>query len=209
MAKVISGTTELVKSDDWMTKHVNEIAERNDKELKKHMSKKGALGLPPLLDKRRLEYGIPDEAFDLQPAWDRVLVHQISPWAERAGGEGSLIYRSENAQEREIESCPQGILIAAGFEALDSLYSYGFELGHHVMFTRMAPTHLEMAKIGHQSYEVIAAHAGDLAGSFDLRDAIRKGDVKVEYDAEIQQHVLTDKKGRTWKPKKPFVAADT
>lgn len=60
--------------------------------IRARMSPKGELGIPELLDERRLEHGIPDGAFSMECLFDRILVFQIGDSASgKFGGDSGLI----------------------------------------------------------------------------------------------------------------------
>lgn len=190
---------------DWVNR-----AKRETEALKKRMSKKGALGLPKLLDERRLEYGIPDGTFGLAPSFDRVYIHQIPRW-ETAGGADSIITLTDQGSAKEQESSPIGIIIGAGLSALDHLASNGIDLGHICAFIRLSPTRIETDRAEGFSWHVVTAHTGDIAGSYDLQDELRDGRKRIVWDDDNAQHVIEVKNKKGWStfhPKLPFMAAD-
>ena len=172
------------------------------------MSPRGALGLPPLLEERRWEYGITDGAFRFQPIFDRIFVHKISEHGDLAGGTGGLVLLTEQGSQREKESAPMGILLSAGPTAMDALASHGVELGEICSFLRLSPYRYEADRKDGYSWYYLVQQVGDLTGSKDLRKNLVAGKVRMNYDAENREHIITDKKGKRWKPRKPFVGAD-
>lgn len=183
-------------------------AERIEAAIKAKMSPPGALGLPKLLDERRVKYGIPDEAFEMHAAFDRVLVNQILPKHEEGRVEkwgDSSIIRPETSQDRILKQSSRAIIVTAGLLALDQLRSNGLDLGHIVNFVRQAPWHQHIATYeGHDKY-LINLRCGDIVSSEDLMAAVRAGKVRVQRDSDSQQHFLTDADGHTWKPELPFM----
>ena len=143
-----------------------------------HMSPAGALGLPPLLEKRRIEYGIVDEAFEQECLFDRVYVWQI-PRNEADTYEGTMIIRPDQAKRREEESCPRGVIVSAGLKALDNLRSNGVDLGHVISFVRMSPWRMPIGNIaGVEIPPLLVMRDGDLISSLDLCEARRAGKVR-------------------------------
>lgn len=178
------------------------------KERKKLMSSARKLKLPKLLEERRQEYGITDGAFELQPFHDRVLVYQVHKQEETYGG--GLIIKTESRQDFEATSCPKGIVVAAGARALDELRCNGVDLGHMVVFMRLAPWRIETDTVGGRTEKLIVMRAGDIVGSADLADSIRAGDVKIQFEAEKYEHWYKTKDGQVWKPRdvEPFLSED-
>lgn len=161
-----------------LEQQAEEMAAKLSQSMLKHMSPAGALGLPTLLDERRLRYGIIDECFSVQVAYDRILVYQIEPvYAE--GGKVGLIELTDKAKQGMKQEAPRGVLISAGLGALDVLQSNGIDLGHIVHFCRVAPWRLPMAMIdGHTIYSIILRDS-DIVGSEDLATKLRSGDAQV------------------------------
>lgn len=173
--------------------------EKESGERRKVMAKPGALGLPQLLEQRRLEYGITDGAFAMQPFNDNVLVAQLYRNADECF-EGTRIIMTAQAREREREQTPQGIIVAAGLCALDSLRMNGIDLGHIVGFMRMAPWRIETDMIGGKYDEVLVLRVADILGSVDLADMLRKGDMSTVFDQDQYEHHYEDADGNLWKP---------
>lgn len=206
-AGVIDISKELA-SEDYMVRKVAETAKAESDAMRACMSPRGKLGLPPLLEKRRWEYGITDGAFKIQPIFDRIFVHQISEHGEMAGGTDSKVILTAIGEQREKESAPMGILLSAGPRALDALASHGVELGHICSFLKLSPYRYEVNRSSGKSFYMLVQQVGDLTGSIDLRADLRSGKVRMDYDAENREHIITDKKGKRWKPRKPFQGAD-
>lgn len=151
-----------------------ELAERNlvaagiaDK-LEKSLKPKGFFNVPELLDNRRLEYAIPNGAFASYPTFDKCYVWQI-PMDERTTyAEGGLIVRPDQIMAADRHTAPRGILISAGLQAMDSLYSTGVELGHIIRFKKLSPFVMQVDDIdGHKLYCMVVRD-GDIDGSEDL-----------------------------------------
>jgi hypothetical protein len=203
----IDMTTDL-KSEDYMVRKIAETATAESDAIRACMSPKGSLNLPALLEKRRWAYGITDGAFKIQPIFDRIFVHQISEHGEMAGGQDGKIILTTIGERRDKEEAPMGILLAAGPTALDALASHGIELGHICSFLKISPYRYEVDRYQGKSFYMLVQQVGDLTGSIDLRADLRAGKVRMDYDAENREHIITDKKGKRWKPRKPFQGAD-
>jgi co-chaperonin GroES (HSP10) len=190
--------------DDNLKASMDKLA----KERKRLMSSARKLKLPKLLEERRQEYGITDGAFDIQPFHDRILVYQTYKQEETYGG--GLIIKTESRKEYEATSCPQGVVVAAGARALDELRCNGIDLGHLVVFMRLAPWRIETDTVGGRTERLIVMRSGDIVGSMDLAESIRAGEVKVEFVESKYEHWYKMKDGRVWKPRdvEPFLSED-
>lgn len=176
----------------------------------KHVSAPGALGLPALLEARRLEYGLVDQAFAQEAVFDRIYVWQIP----RTGGEtyeGTMIIRPEQGKQREEDSCPRGIVVSAGMKALDNLRSNGIDLGHIVNFIRSSPWRMPIGVInGVEIPPLMVMRDGDLISSEDLAAARRAGRVStvvVEAGGGIE-HRLVNEDGSSTAVSMPWMSED-
>ncbi len=188
------------KPDDW-------LVELDSATLAK-MSKRGELGLPPLLDQRRLKFGITDKAFQGTCVFDRVVVFQI-PMIQGDTFEGSKILMPDTTKSREMNGAPRGIIVSAGALALDSLRSNGVDLGHIILFVNAAPYHVRYDTVGGKAKHLIVLTAGDVIQSEDLTDALRSGKVKivpVTSDDGVTTHTYIDEAGKTWLPQSAWQA---
>lgn len=190
--------------------------EAMEAELRSKMSPPGALGLPPLLDKRRIERGICDAAFKFQAAFDRILVAQYDEEAERDTYlDGGLIIKTDIAKRRDSMQAPRGVIISAGLRALDNLRSNGIDIGHQVTFVRVAPYRITVEWVGGVEQSLLVLRDGDVIASLDTMEALRSGKAKVEskdvVDTNgnvITQHFYVDENGKSWAPQIPWVADD-
>lgn len=157
-------------------------AEARSKDIKKHMSPAGALGLPPLLDERRLRYGIVDEAFKIQPAFRRVFLRQIEEWEGETYAPESKIIRTENAKKRDYESMPRGVLIGAGLEAREVLHSHGIDLGDIVWMVQLGLYRIPIVRINGKDEHILVLQVGDIVGGEDTAARIRSGDLQLVHD---------------------------
>jgi hypothetical protein len=183
-------------------------AQVNDKKAARRacMSPAGALSLPALLDKRRIEFDIIDQAFHLQAAFEFVLLYQIETEELSGGtyGKDSPILIADTTRHREEREAPRGIIVGAGLKALDALRSNGIDLGHIVTHTHAAPYSRRVAIIRGEPIRVLMLQAGDIVGSEDTAQAIREGTARVEVseDAEtgFAYHYYKAADGKLWKP---------
>lgn len=198
---------------EWMEERTREKAIRLQKGIEARMSPKGKLKLPPLLDKRRIEWGIIDSAFDTTCGYDRIHVWQI-PETDKSETfiEGGRIITPETAKRRIDDEASRGVLVSAGLTALDNLRSHGFDLGHIVRFVRLAPWRIRIGSIEGMEMQVLVMRDGDLTASEDLTQALRRGqcEIKAIRDRKTgaQRHVYVDRKGKIWAPQMPWIADD-
>jgi hypothetical protein len=172
-----------------------------------HMSGPGKLGLPELLEKKRLKYCIPDEAFLYQPVFDQVLVQQIPRRDQEKGNgagkiPGTRLYSTKNTESRMMQEHPRGIIISAGAAALESFLSNGVDIGHTVILMRLSPWRLPVGTVygyGAEMY-VMVLHAGNIIASEDLREKMKLREVAYVVDKETCQVVYKDETGHKWLP---------
>lgn len=163
--------------------------------------------LPPLLEARRLEYGIPDGAFAMHAMYGRILVWQI-PTDEGDTFKGTVIIKADVTKNREQFSAPKGIIVSAGLSALDCLRANGSDLGHKVAFVRLSPYTFEVDRVGRGiPQELVILQAGDLIADFDLMDSVRAGTsaVTLEGVTHLYRDVAANK---TWKQNDPALEPD-
>lgn len=189
--------------------------ERVEPIIREKQAPPGSLGLPELLDKRRIEYAIPDGAFKEQAVFDRVYIYQKRIEMRDTFSDESLIYTTSVGKQREHDSVPHGIIVSAGLKALDTLRSNGIDLGHIVGFIQLAPYRKEVAVVEGVSFYLMLLRVGDITGSFDLAEEFRKGRCKVhtrvitgDDGLEIKEHIYLDESGKIWDPIIPFMPAD-
>lgn len=182
---------------------VRKKLEGSDTAMREHISPAGALGLPELLDHRRLEYGIPDECFGAQASFGYVLVHQISQVESETYGDTSIIM-PDTVKDREQKEAPRGIIVSAGLQAMDQLRSNGVDLGHIVMFSRNIPYRARMAIIDARHHHLIVLQAGDVFASEDLARQRILGkagaSISTDPDTQFDYHYYSDADGKLWKP---------
>jgi len=200
----MTALAEQLPSDEELRRLANRIAQDVQDN---HMSPLGKLGLPKLLDERRMRYGIPDEAFEEQAIFDRIFVWGIEEKHEE--GEtfaGTSIIKPETSEKRILHESTRGVLFSAGLKALDVLRSNGIDLGHIVGVVRLHPWHKVVGVYGggHEKHKLVL-RVGDLVGSEDLGELYRKGRVKTKYDLTRGQHVFVDDTDFEWDPMDPSV----
>lgn len=182
-------------------------AERMSQMLLAKMAPEGGLGLQPLLEHRRLRYGITDGAFSHQPAYDRMLVYQISQWEGQDTFGDTKIVMPETSRLREREEAPRAIVVAAGALALDHLRSNGMDLGHIVSFVRMAPWRMRFDMVGGKPQHMLVLRDGDIIASEDTHTLLKIGHLKLECNAE-GKHVYVTRDGATHAPEQPWISED-
>lgn len=179
-------------------KKIEELA-RKERIRLDMMSPKGALGLPPLLDARRIEWQITDGAFAIAPLFDRVYLHQIEL---HVTGKKGLIHLPDTIRKKEHLMCPRGIIVGAGLMALDALRSNGVDLGHIVRFVHVNPWRLVVDYAEGFEPQVLVMTDGCLTGSEDLADMLRSGAMKIGHGDDGKHHYL-DAEGRQFDPTMP------
>lgn len=180
-------------------------------DVAKHMSPRGTLGLPRILEEKRWKYSIPDEAFfNQQACFNKILVHQIRE-EESETYAGTSIIKTEITKTRELVEAPRGVIISAGLQALDELRSNGIDIGHTVGFTRLAPYRRPFATIAGSRLALLVLHAGDVIDSEDLAQALKARRARVvakpnEEGVNIHQYI--DENGKVWSPVDAAVPED-
>lgn len=177
-----------------------------DDAFRARMSPRGELKLPPLLDQRRLEWGIIDAAFSRQASFDRIHIWQIPEQKTETFGEGSLIVMGDQSKARLKNEAPRGIVISAGLKALDAMRSNGIDLGHIVNFIQAAPWRIFVDYVlGHRP-AILVMNVGDIINSEDLATEIREQRLGVT--RRDNQHVYADREGKYELPIQPWVGDD-
>jgi hypothetical protein len=156
------------------------VAESIEKKLRESLKPLGFFNIPELLDNRRLEYLIPNGAFESYPGFDKVYIWQISTKESNTYQKGGQIVMPDNIIAAKKNTAPRGIIISAGLKAMDSLYSTGFELGHIIRFKKFAPFVMPVEDIDGHELTVMVVRDGDIEASEDMATAInaRKGGIK-------------------------------
>jgi hypothetical protein len=177
-------------------------SERESKAIADRMSSPGSLGLPPLLEARRLELGLIDELFGQSAVYQRVLIWQLPP-TELSGGTigNSGLYVPAKTLSREKEEAPRAIVISAGTDALDILRSHGMDLGHIVTICREAVYGIRVAYVGGRQHRLTIIDVGDICASEDLAIEVAAGRCETFWDTGQESHKLRDPRtGEAWAP---------
>lgn len=185
-------------------------AEHSATERRKKMSPAGALGLPPLLDQRRLEIGITDGYFRMKMSFSNISLYQLPPFMHgELVSKDSMILVPETAAERERLQAPRGVLLDAGLSAMDVLTTNGYMLGDIVYFVRMSPWEVSVDIVAGREERMVVMPVGSLVSSEDLARRLQAGEVKVVYDEHDHEHQIHDTEtGRMWVPRKPKTAPE-
>ncbi len=167
--------------------------------------------MPKLLNDRRHEYLIPDEAFEYANGtmYDRVFCWQLSRHEGETKGD-SLIIMPEDVQGRERDMACLGIVVGAGLRSLDEMRSHGCDLGHLVVHARNVIFRLPFATIGGKDCYLVVLTAGDIIASCDLARLRAEKKVrvieKVLDDGSIE-HLHCDENGKVWRPQTEFAGS--
>jgi hypothetical protein len=148
-------------------------------ELEKSLQPLGYFNVPPLLDARRLEYGIPNGAFEQFPAFDKVYIWQANLTERRTYSDGGSIVKPDAVVAHDRNTAPRGIIVSAGLQALDSLASTGISLGHMVRFKKFSPFIQPIDEIRGVVLTVMVIRDGDIVSSEDLATAYHARKVRV------------------------------
>lgn len=173
-----------------------EKALRRTEMIKARMSPPGALHLTPLLEKHRLEYGIPDGFFKSQAAFDRIFIFPLDLFEGMATfSAASPILRPRLTELKDKQEGNRGVLISAGLTAADRLMSHGIELGHIVTTNKNVPfaRRCDRLEDGTEMFYLVMREA-DLAGSETLAEEIRAGKKRIEDlgDGSSYSHQVVD-----------------
>lgn len=140
--------------------------------------------LPPLLELRRRQHLIPNGAFDIFPAYDRVLIWQLGEHdaeeAEKFKGTG--IYKPAAKVDYDRAMNPRGLVVGAGLLALNMLRSNGIDLGHTVRFQGYTISEHEVDVVEGKSLTVKSIIAGHVVGSEDLEKMRRAGEARIAWN---------------------------
>jgi hypothetical protein len=146
-----------------------EYTSRIEEKLRRSLKPLGHYNIPEILDKRRLEYLIPNGAFESYPGFDKCYIWQISlEGARDTYSEGGKILMPDAVKSYKKNTAPRGILVSAGLQAMDSLYSTGFKIGDIVRFKKFSPFIMPVGEIDGHELAVMVVRDGDLEASEDL-----------------------------------------
>lgn len=195
---------ESFNMDDPMAREFVERVRKSSREdaVRKLMSPPDSLGLPPLLEAARWKYGMVDACFQYAMTFDGVLLFQI-PLRETILSNGGHIVMPAVTEQQEQLTSTRAIVVDAGLDALDKLRSNGIDIGHKVLFTRMALYRPMAEMIDGKEERIVLVHAGDVRGSETLREELKAGTKKIvcERNADgFPIHKLKDSSGQVWSP---------
>lgn len=201
---------QLLSSAPDMRRNAERAAEQTTK-LREHISplESPPCPMPKLLNERRHQYLIPDEAFEYcnGTMYDRVFCWQVSRHEGETKGD-SLIVMPDDVKDRERNTACLGIVVGAGLRALDEMRSHGCDLGHLVAHARNVIFRLPFATIGGKDCHLVVLTAGDIIASCDLALMRKEKTVRViekpQEDGSIE-HLHCDENGKLWHPQKPFM----
>lgn len=182
---------------DW------EEMQKRAEDRRAQMSPPGTLGLPQLLEERRLSFGIPDAAFAVQPIFDACAIWQLPVDGRKKIGK---FFMTDNAAIAQQESASIAVLCGAGPLALDHLMSNGVELGHFIRFVKLSPYRSFIGHVGSKPEWLLEVRAVHIRGSLDLRDAILNREVLLVETTNqdgFYRHHFKDRGGNIWHPTKP------
>lgn len=185
LGKSEADTEAGAEKDSIIAKHkagldrIKGVAEAIADKVEKSILPRGSFAIPDLLDERRIEYSIPNGAFNTQPVFDRVFVYQVCEHDSVYYGDSSLILKTEHAQDVARRITPRGILVAAGLQAMDSLHSAGIELGHFIKFQKMSPFDMTIETVDGHDLKVMVMRDGDIVSSEDIATQLNTGACKV------------------------------
>lgn len=148
-----------------------------------------------LLEQRCREFGIrPPET---HPLSTDIIVWRLPPvTGHRVQGTNIVLSVPEEAESPNI----RGLLLAAGYKALDDLEKEGIRVGHIVVFKRFAGwEHEENLKPGERTPEykragqIIHIHMGDILTSDDLYHDVKEGRTKFVKDTKTGTRYVEQK----------------
>ena len=181
---------------------VDQQRQAHDAEIRRNFADPGQLGLPKLLDEKRVKYGIPNSAWNVHPAFNKVLVWQI-PLEDTKSYGGGLIQKTDAVLKRELTEAPRGVVIGAGLTALDNLRSHGIDVGHTVVFTHLAPFRLRLPMIAGKESVLVIVEAEYIFASEELAKNLKSRQCRIlakEIPNGPTEHYYIDENGRTWQP---------
>jgi hypothetical protein len=156
-----------------------DAAIKRTKLIKEKMSPPGALHLPEKLEAARLKHGIPDGFFRACAGFDRIFVFPLDPFDQDEKIPGSMLYRPQITQKKDLQEGFRGVLISAGLTAMDRLMSHGYELGDIVMTNKNVPFARRVELLEGEPMFVLVMRDGDLAGNETLQADILAGKRRV------------------------------
>ena len=155
------------------------VAENIADALEKSLAPLGTYRLPGMLDRRRLEFGIPNGCFEHFPLFDKVYIWQLNMTERKTYSEGGTIIKPEARIAHDRSTAARGIIVAAGLAALDSLRSTGVDLGHIVRFKKFAPFIQVVQEVSGVELTVMTLRDGDCVSSEAHAREFHEGRVRI------------------------------
>lgn len=155
------------------------VAENIAAALEKSLAPLGTYNIPGMLDRRRLEYGIPNGCFEHFPLFDKVYIWQLNMTERKTYSEGGKILKPEARVAHDRATAARGVIVAAGLAALDSLRSTGVDLGHIVRFKKFSPFIQVVQEVDGVELAVMTLRDGDCVSSEDLARDFHEGRVRI------------------------------
>lgn len=178
--------------------HVDEAAERTTIEQqtraeiqRNHLAPLGQTDLPAFLDKRRVEYQLPNELFVHQACGNRVLFYPMGIEGDKKF-EGTSIIMPDFADTRDKKMTPKGLLVSAGIEAMDYMVDQGIELGDIIWHDAPSPTRVHCCWILRRQFVLYEVPIESIVADMDLRHRIMHGWV------EFVREQRYDRNGNTY-----------
>lgn len=159
--------------------------------IMERLAKPGTIpGLTALLEHRRLDFGIPDGAFETSQAlFERVNIWPIALPSDVKDTFGDTrIVKTAGTQKVEEQDTSRGVIISAGAKALDILNSNGVDIGQIIYFTRLAIYGITVDWVGGKPKRIKMLNVGEVTDAEDVLFAMRAG--RVRYGGEPHRHVL-------------------
>jgi co-chaperonin GroES (HSP10) len=130
------------------------------------------------------------------PLFNRVFVYPVEEDDQPDTTAGGIVLAHTTKQRLGAQ---RGILCAAGMQAMDTLYSYGVNLGDYVITMRLSPWSRFYVDREGRPHSVLILFASDITASEDLLSAHEKGDVWFEMNETGETHLETREGPRTRK----------
>jgi hypothetical protein len=182
---------------------VDQQRRETEAEIRRNFADPGQLGLPKTLDDKRVKYGIPNSAWSVHPAFNKVLIWQIPLEESKAYGSG-LIQKTDTVLKRELVEAPRGVIVSAGLTALDQLRSHGIDIGHTVVFTHLAPFRLRLPTIAGKEPILVILESEYIFASEELATNVKSRACRViakENSEGVTEHFYCDENAKVWHPK--------
>jgi hypothetical protein len=155
------------------------VAQNIAEALEKSLAPLGHYRIPGLLDRRRLEFGIPNGCFEHFPMFDKVYIWQLNMTERKTYSEGGKIIKPDARVAHDRATAARGVIVSAGLAALDSLRSTGVDIGHIVRFKKYSPFIQVVQEISGVELAVMTLRDGDCVSSEDLARDFHEGRVRI------------------------------